>query len=383
MKFTVSSNTLYQHLQTVAKVINPKSTNLVPILAYILFELRGNKLTLIAADSNTRLSSTLEINNEGGDGAFIALDRIVLDTLKDLPDQPITIEVNDSDFKSHLRYANGHYDFIAGSADSYPADIELTQGARTVTLPSSSLLEGINAAKVAASSTDTRHPIMTGVLLDFINDNLVYVATDGRILVRNTDTRVGKGIEPAQFCLPPAICKLLTGSLLPKESGEVTLLFDKTHLQVQLSTFTLTTLLLEGKYPAYNSVIPQGYPYRITIDREMLLFATRRVSLFANKASKLLLLEITPDKITIKANDLDYSTAAEETIPCEGLTIEELRIGFDYELLKALLEAIDSPQVVLELKDETHSGVITPITQKEGVEFLSLIIPMKLIKKNP
>lgn len=378
MKFSVTSSTLVQHLQSVAKAINSKSVTVVPVLSNILFELEGNTLTLTAADLNNRLSSRLEVQNIGGvDGCFMVSDRMIVDSLKELPDQPITLEVDAESYKSRLVYQNGFYDFVASSADSYPASIDMGENARSVELTTESMLAALNATKFAAG-TDERRPIMTGVLMDFQADKLVYVASDGRILVRYTDKRI-TGNEAFKLCIPASVCKLLTATLLAKETGHIKLRFDEKHIQVEMGGSALTARLLEGTYPAYNSVIPPSSPYHLTVGREALMYAAKRVSLFANKASKLVLLDIEPDKINIKANDLDFSIAAEEAIACQSDDIERLRIGFDYDLLKSLLEGMDSEQVMFSLADQTRAGIITPVTVEEGVEILSLIIPIKLI----
>lgn len=375
MEFSVASSLLMAHLQTVSKAINPKSASVVPVLGNILFEIEGGRLTLTAADMNNRLTSSLEISNLGSDGSFMVSDNI-LHALRELPDQPLTIKV-DAEYKSRINYANGFYDFLAQSADTFPAGIDLEGEVRSVNLSAEGLLAGLNATRFAAG-TDEKRPIMTGVLLDFQTSKLVYVASDGRILVRYTDTQIDSQLE-TKLCLPPTVCKLLTGTILPKETGEVRLSFDGKYLQIELSGFILTARLLDGTYPAYNSVIPPSSPHHVIVDREALLYAAKRISLFANRASKLILLEIHPDHITLKANDVDFSTAAEESIPSQSDDIELVRIGFEFDLLRSLLEGIDSEQIMIALADQTRAGIISPMTAPEGIEILSLIIPIKLI----
>lgn len=377
MNFLVNSGALAGHIQAVAKAINSKSVNLIPVLSNILFELKGDTLTLTGSDANNRLSSSIEVTNKGEDGCFLVSDRIIIDALRELPDQPITIDVDANSYHAKLQYSNGFYDFLASNADSYPATIELNDQSNSIELTAESLLEGLNAAKVAAG-TDERRPIMTGVLLDLQTDKITYVASDGRILVRHTDHRVSAP-QAARLTLPPAVYKILTGTILAKENGAVRINFDDKHIQFVLNSFTLTARLLEGTYPAYNSVIPPSSPHQIIVGREALLYAAKRISLFANKASKLILFDIYPDKINLKANDIDFSTSAEESIACQAESVEHLRIGFDFDLLRILLDSIDSEQIQIDLSDQTRAGIITPITTKEGVEVLALIIPLKLI----
>ena len=229
MKFTVTSNDLLLQLQAVAKVINQKSVAAVPVLENILFELQGNILTLTAADQSNRLTCALEVNNLGEDGSFAVRSNIILDAIKELSDQPIEIDVDSEGGKATITYSNGHYSFLSTSADIYPQGIELDE-ARTIVMPAQSLLKGLERTLYAASDDDTR-PIMTGVYLDFFPEKLVTVASDGRILVRYTDSNIKCG-ETASFCLPARIAQLLTRGILAKEAGEVTISFDGAQCQL-------------------------------------------------------------------------------------------------------------------------------------------------------
>ena len=377
MKFTVTSNDLLLQLQAVAKVINQKSVAAVPVLENILFELQGNILTLTAADQSNRLTCTLEVNNQAEDGAFAVRSNIVLDAIKELSDQPIEIEVDSEGGKATITYSNGHYSFLSTSADVYPEGIELN-AAHTFVMPAQSLLKGLERTLYAASDDDTR-PIMTGVYLDFFPDKLVTVASDGRILVRYTDSNIKCG-ETASFCLPARIAQLLTRGILAKEAGEVTLSFDERNASFTTSSGSLTARLLEGKFPNYNSVIPTSSVHNIIVDKDQLFFASKRVSLFSNRASSLVILDFADDSIRITGQDLDLSIAAEETISCSGQQAgTRLRIGFDFSYLQRLLQNVSSEQIQFSLNDQTRAGVISPLTSDEGIDITALIIPMKLL----
>lgn len=380
MKFKATSNELYLHLQTISKIIDPKSSNVVPVLDNILFELNGNRLTLVAADLNNRLTTHLEVENTAGvDGSFLAPHDTLLGLLKDLPAQPIDLEVNtEEQYAARIEYSNGFFTFGASEAGSFPENINLSDTNASVELEASSLLQGINATKFAAS-TDERRPIMTGVLMDFTAESLVYVASDGRYLVRHTNHQV-KNSPVAQLCIPAAICALLTGSLLPKESNTVRLSYDDRYLQVELSNFTLVARLLDGKFPNYNSVIPQSSPFEITVDRDALLFGSKRVATCANKASNLVLLHIKDNEITLQSKDLDLSVSGEEKLPCSvNAESHNIRIGFDSELLCKILASLSSREVSLALADQTRAAVIRPLEEADGLETLCLLIPLKLL----
>ncbi len=382
MKFTVSSAELYSHLQIVAKIISNKSVQVIPVLDNILFELNGDHIQLASADLANRLTTTVAIQGEPAHGSFMVAHRPILEFLKELPDQPLTIEVKpEAGYSARMEYSNGHFEFTALNADSFPEDIDMTKEAHQIKLVASRILAGINATKFAAS-TDERRPIMTGVLMDFKEDALFYVASDGRYLVRYTDNTVKQNFT-AQVCIPSNICSLLSGSLLPKEDGEVMISFDAKRIQITLTGYTLTARLLEGKFPNYNSVIPPSSPYDVTVNREALLYGSRRVASCASKASKLILLNIQDNKLKLQSKDLDFSIAGEETIPCSVNEAQHnIRIGFDSELLGQILGSMNAPEVTLSLADQTRAGIIRPSEELEGTETLSLLIPIKLLSDN-
>lgn len=379
MKFTIASDLLKQHLQTVAKVINPKSVSTIPVLANILFELEGNVLTVTASDVNSRLSSNLEVQNEGSDGSFMIHNQFLISAISELPDQPITLEINEDDnYQTILHYGNGQYNFLAGASDTYPEAFTLENQLSEITLPAKQLLSGLESTMFAASD-DERRPIMTGVLLDLLADKLVYVASDGRILIRRTDFNIKTNMSTS-LCLPAKLCQLLVRSVLNKETGDVRISYDGKFVQIILEQYSLTARLLDGKYPNYNSVIPPSSPYTIITDRLDLLYAAKRASLCSNKASRLILLEIQNQQIRITANDLGLSTAAEAFVSCQSSNPEaQIRIAFDFEMLQSVLESLKSEQITLSLGDQTRAGIITPNEESEGIETLALITPLRLV----
>lgn len=375
MKFVVSSNELYQQLQTVAKVINSKSSAAVPVLENILFSLSGAELTLVAADQSNRMTSKLSVESLEGDGSFAVRADTILNALRELPDQPIELEVQEG--KANLVYSNGHYSFLAIDSDSFPESIAFDPE-HSIELPAPALLRAIESTVFAASDNE-RRPIMTGVFLDFFEEKLVAVASDGRILVRYTDNNIKSG-QQMSFCLPSRIAALLSRYLLVKETGMVRIRFNQQNVSFELPHVELTARLLEGKYPNYNSVIPPSSTHHITVDLPLLISASKRVALFASKASTLIIFDFTEGSARISAQDFDISTSAEETIPASGQAAGSLvRIGFDYNCLQSLLQSFAGEQIEIALTDQTRAGIITPLQTEEGIEICTLIIPMKLI----
>lgn len=372
MKFVVSSTALLSHLQAISKVINSKNT--LPILDCFLLELYGSTLTLTAADSETRMVTSLEVNEAEGSGNFAVNAKNLLDPLKELPEQPLTFEINNDNLETFIYFHNGKYNFIGQSGEDYPQPKELKETAISLTIEPQILFSGINRT-LFASADDELRPVMNGVYFDITPDDLTFVASDGHKLVR-CKTLAAKGTERASFILPKKPANLLK-ALLPKEADTVEIKFDENNAYIKMASYTMTCRFIEGRYPNYNSVIPQNNTNKVNLDRLAFLNALKRVSVFSNQASNLIRLQLSDKNIIVSAQDIDFSTAAEETIPCEyaGTT---MNIGFKSSFLIEILNNIPSSDISLELSDPSRAGLIIPVENEENEDLLMLLMPMML-----
>lgn len=372
MKFIVSSTALLSHLQAISKVINSKNT--LPILDCFLLELNGSALTLTAADSETRMVTSLEVNEAEGNGKFAVNAKNLLDPLKELPEQPLTFEINNDNLETFIYFHNGKYNFIGQSGDDYPQPKELKETAISLTIEPQILYSGINRT-LFASADDELRPVMNGVYFDITPDDLTFVASDGHKLVR-CKTLAAKGTERASFILPKKPANLLK-ALLPKEAETVEIKFDENNAYIKMASYTMTCRFIEGRYPNYNSVIPQNNTNKVNLDRLTFLNALKRVSVFSNQASNLIRLQLSDKNIIVSAQDIDFSTAAEETIPCEyaGTT---MNIGFKSSFLIEILNNIPASDISLELSDPSRAGLIIPVENEENEDLLMLLMPMML-----
>lgn len=372
MKFVVSSTALLSHLQAISKVINSKNT--LPILDCFLLELEGSTLKLTAADSETRLVTSLEVNEAEGNGKFAVNAKNLLDPLKELPEQPLTFEINNDNLETFIYFHNGKYNFIGQSGDDYPQPKELKETAVSLTIDPQILFSGINRT-LFASADDELRPVMNGVFFDITPEDLTFVASDGHKLVR-CKTISAKGVERASFILPKKPANLLR-AILPKESETVEIQFDENNAYIKMSSYTMTCRFIEGRYPNYNSVIPQSNPNKVILDRLAFLNALKRVSVFSNQASNLIRLQLSDSNIVVSAQDIDFSTAAEETIPCQ-YTGTAMNIGFKSSFLIEILNNIPSTDISLELSDPSRAGLILPTENEENEDLLMLLMPMML-----
>ena len=372
MKFIVSSTGLFSHLQAISRVINSK--NSLPILDCFLLELTDGTLSITASDSETTLVTSIEVVESDGDGQFAVSSKTILDALKEIPEQPLTFEVNPENFEILVQYQNGKYSLMGQNADEFPQTPRLGDNAVNVTMGASVMLNGINRALFATADDELR-PVMNGIYFDITTEDITFVASDGHKLVRNK-TFKARGNEKAAFILPKKPASLLK-NLLPKEQGDVQIGFDDRNAIFTLENYSMTCRLIEGRYPNYNSVIPQNNPHKATIDRAAFMSALKRVSVFSSAASSLIKLHLDYNRIQISGQDIDFSTSAEETLMCqfEG---NPMSIGFKSTFLIDILNNISSQEVIMELADPSRAGVILPVDQEDEEDLLMLLMPMML-----
>jgi len=372
MKFIASSSALLSHLQAISRVINSKNT--LPILDCFLLKIEGKKLTATASDTETTLVTNFDLIDSEGDGSFAIPSKTLLDSLRELSEQPLTIDIDENSLEVTIYYQNGKYKFIAQNGDEFPKMKELKDTSSNLEIPASVLLNGINST-LFASADDELRPVMNGVVLDISPENVTFVASDSHKLVRLTNTSV-HGDQKAMLIIPKKPANLLR-VILPKETGQVIVSFDDSNIVFRLSSYTIFCRLVEGRFPNYNVVIPQNNPYKVLVDRVSFLNTLKRVAIFANQASSLVKMIISNNHIELTTQDIDFSTSAEETISCqyEG---ERITIGFKAQFIIDIVSNLNTQEIVLELADPSRAGLFLPLQNEENQDLLMLLMPMLL-----
>lgn len=372
MKFTVSSSALLSLLATTGKVISNKNT--LPILDYFLMELSGKTLKVTTSDLETTLTGSIEVDSVEREGTIAAPVKLMLDSLKEFPEQPLEIDVNDKNWVILINWKSGSLSLPGASAVSYPAVPQLNAEKKELQLNVDTLVNGINKT-IFATADDELRPVMNGVFLNLAPASLTFVGTDAHKLVKyEVET---ENAESASFILPKKPANLLK-SILLKEEDDIQIAFDSKNARFTLKNFTLVCRLIEGNYPNYNAVIPANNPNRVLVDRTELINGIRRVAVCSNPTTNLIRMNIGDDKISLTAQDLDFSVSANETISCsyEG---QPIPIGFKSTFLVEILSNIDTPTVAIELADSTRAGVFKPVyDDKRTSSTLMLLMPMML-----
>lgn len=374
MKFIVSSTELLSHLQATSRVISTKNT--LPILDNFLFQLTGTELVITASDLETTMITSLNIENASGEGVIAIPARILIDTLKEFPEQPLTFDINLDTQAVDLISEHGKYSIVGKQGADFPQLPALKEDRITeLSFPVETLSKGINRTLFATADDELR-PVMNGILVELQPEQVVFVSSDAHKLVRYTRTDL-KSEKEASFILPKKPANLLK-NVLPREENDVSLAFDEKNAVFTLSDYKLICRLVEGNYPAYDAVIPKDNPNKMTIDRIELLNTMRRVSVFSNQASNLIKLELKANQLVISAQDIDYSISAVETLNCQ-YGGESMEIGFKSVFLIEILNNISSDEVSVELADPTRAGIILPKDEEiEDEDLLMLLMPMMI-----
>ncbi len=372
MKFQVSSAVILSHLQAISRVINSKNT--MAILDNFLFKLEDNFLTLTASDGDTTMVTKLELLSSEGNGLFAVPAKTLLDPLKELPDQPLSFEINDDNLEVFIYFQNGKYNFIGINGAEYPQKKPMSDTAESFKISSSSLLNGITRT-VFATADDELRPVMNGIYIDIFPEEVVFVASDSHKLVRLKNDSIKTGLKAA-FILPKKPANLLK-NILGKDSSEVEVIFDNSNAKFLFTDYEITCRLIEGRFPNYASVIPQNHPYKLIVDRVLLMNVLRRVSVFSNPASSLVKLQLSENKMIVSAQDIDFSTAAVESLEI-NYNGEPMNIGFKATFLIEILNYITSSEIVIELADGSRPGLILPVENAENEDLLMLLMPMML-----
>ena len=370
MKFIVSSSQLLKQLQVLGGVIN--SNNTLPILDNFLFEISKNQLKVSASDLETTMSSVVDVESDSS-GSIAVSARLLLDTLKTFPDQPLTFKTEGTN-TIEIISDQGKYDMAYFGGDEFPKAVSLPSPSKTV-IPAHILGTAISKTIFAAGNDDLR-PVMSGVFFQFSSQSLTFVATDAHKLVKYSRTDVTAD-QTAEFIMPKKPLNLLKG-ILGGSDSEVTIEYNDANAKFTFDNVVLVCRLIDGKYPNYEAVIPKENPNKLTVDRASFLNSVRRVSIFSSKTTHQIRLKMAGTELNISAEDLDFSNKADERLSCDYQG-DDMQIGFNSRFLSEMLNNLNSNEVLIEMSLPNRAGILTPIDgTDEGEQVTMLVMPVML-----
>ena len=373
MKFIVSSLKLLKNLQALSGVIGTKNT--FPILDDFLFQLTENELKITTSDLDVTMSVSMVPDMVEGTGEVTIPARLLLEIMKNFPDVPITISVDNSNLAVELIAGEGRYKLAGHKSDEFP-QLPVMADTMAWDIPADVLAKGFEKT-VFATGMDEIRPIMSGVLMEMTENYLTFVATDAHKLVRYRRMDVKSDVA-ASFIMPKKPINQLKSILAGLADEPVHIEFNKTNASFVFGDYVLICRLIEGRYPNYEAVIPKNNPNQLTIDRQTFLSAIRRVAVFSSKATHQVRFRITGQEIMLTAEDIDFYNEAKERLTC-SYSGDDMEIGFNSRFFQEMLGNFDSDEVKLEMSAPNRAGILTPVgNENEAEDLLMLLMPVML-----
>ena len=369
MKFVISSSVLSSRLMTIGRVIVQKNT--IPILDCFCFDIQGTTLTITASDNDTTLTAKAELNECDSDVRFAVNAKTLQDAIKEIPDQPLECYLNTESYELTVEYQNGQYKLMGQSAEEYPTPAISDETRLEFDLECQKLVPSITRCMIAAAN-DTLRPQLNTICFDIHSQEVSLVSSNGNQLAL-TKLAMPELNAEGSYLLGTRAASLLKG-MLAKAEGNVHFSIGQRTAIVHTEEYSLTSRLVEGRFPNYRSVIPQDNPNIVTVNRQALVSALRRVLVFANAQAVLVKFRLGPNTMNISSQDIDFGKSAEENMLCDYMGTP-MRIAFKGSVLLDLINNIEGDDITLKLSDPSRAGLIVPAKQKEGEEVLMLIMP--------
>jgi DNA polymerase III subunit beta len=370
MKFIVSSSALLKQLASINGVVT--NNPVVPILENFLFEISDSTLTITASDLETSMITELQVEAKES-GRIAAPAKILIETLKNLPDQPVTFTIDEETYTIEISSANGRYKLSGENATDFPR-VPVVKGGNAIEIPSNVLARAINKTIFAVSNDELR-PAMTGIFVQLRSDNVTFVATDGHRLLRFRRTDIATSQE-ASLIIPRKAFTLLK-STLPSEATAVRMEFNQSNAFFSFDNIRMICRLIDERYPDYENVIPVQNPNKLVIDRAALLSSVRRISIYSNKTTHQIRLKLSGSELQVSAEDLDFSNEANERLTCQ-YDGEDMEIGFNAKFLIEMLNNIDADEISFELSTPNRAGLLMPLANEDNENVLMLVMPVML-----
>jgi len=372
MNFIVSSNLLLKNLQSISGVLS--SSNTLPILDDFLFQVEDDVLKITASDLETTMSVKISLTMSKDPGTIAIPARILLETLKTLPDIPVTFNINDENYAIELLAGEGKYKMSGHNGEEFPESPVIDDG-NSFTVNSYILADAISKT-IFATGNDELRPVMAGVYLEMSDDKTSFVATDAHKLVRYSRTDI-KAEGLSSIILPTKPLHQIK-NILGSQEVDVKIEYNPKNAFFAFGNVTLICKLIEGKYPNYSAVIPLDNPNKLQIERAPLLNAIKRVSIYANQSTHQIRFKISGKELVLSAEDIDYSNEARERLNCnyEG---DDLEIGFNSKFMQEMLANISSKEIIIEMWQPNRAGLILPVENENANEdILMLVMPVML-----
>ena len=367
MEFKVNSKIFEKLLSKIIPAVPSRTP--MPILENFLFEIKEGTLTVCATDLEIALRSSINITADSNIKMVIPA-RLLYDILRTLDETQIKFET-ETNSKLKLTTENGTYNLSYTSSEDFPA-IPTVHEEKEIKINGNDLKKAIDQTSFAMSKEDMR-PAMTGTLLEFSEDGLRFVATDGHRLVKLANKNI-KSDTDEQYIVPERAISVLSKLLY---DNDIKIYLSKTNISFHIGDLEFISRLIGDKYPSYNSVIPLENENLLKVKTNDLLSTIKRMGLFSASSTKQVKFSINKNSLEVSAEDIDHGSNAKENVSCEYMG-EAMDIGFNTTYVNDVLSHLDGEEVIFKLHSPTKACIIEPSSMKENEELMMLLMPVRL-----
>ena len=369
MKFSTSKNELQSALQKLSKATPSRST--LPILNSVLISVSENETNIKSTDLEITVIVKLPASIESV-GSVAAPLQMLSNITNELPDETrVSFDV-DGENKISISTEYGNYDIVGKPAEEFP-NTPTIETENVIEIEAGVLKDIINKTVFAVSRDDLK-PALTGVLFKFLNNNLVAVATDGHRLVKYERTNNENTNDFGDIIVPKKFLNLVMGGL---GDGNIKLSIGENHLTTIIGEDQYFTRIIDEKFPDFDGVIPKDNDKNFVVNKKTLLSAVKRVSIFSNKSTHQIALNLNNESALISTEDPEQSTKAKENIKGE-YSGEDITVGYNAAYLKDVLSHVDDDDVVVKLKSPISAALFLPKKQKDNTNLTMLLMPIRL-----
>ena len=383
MKVVCSQSELNSALQLVSRAVATRPTH--PVLANVLLtaDAGSNRLSLTGFDLSLGIQTSLAASVETS-GAITLPARLLGEIVSRLSsDSPVTLAVDDSDEQVQLTSLSGSYQMRGMSADDYP-DLPMVESGMTLKLQPERLVQALKGT-LFASSADEAKQLLTGVHLKFNQRALEAAATDGhRLAVLNVedalqDAAVTDAVDDEGFAvtLPSRSLREVERLMASWRSDEpVSLFCDRGQVVFLAADQMVTTRTLEGTYPNYGQLIPDGFTRTFGMDRRALIAALERIAVLADQHNNVVKFSSQPeDGVVLISADAQDVGSGSESLP-SNLEGDAMQIAFNVRYLLDGLKAMGSDRIVLHCNAPTTPAVLR--SEEASEAFTYLVMPVQI-----
>ncbi|MCO6460377.1 MAG: DNA polymerase III subunit beta [Saprospiraceae bacterium] len=371
MNLIISSGELYKMLQIGQNAISAKPQ--YPILADFLFDIDGNILTITSSDLEFTIISETQINS-GNEGKFAFPAEILINTLREMPEQPIELIYDKENNGLKMISSYGEYQSGSNDIDDYPKIPEVDYSIK-VAIPAGRFLKALSTCSFA-TATDEIKTNMLGISVNFQPDAVEIAATDAHKMVKYTLFH-RSGMEDTSFVLPKKAVSILKHIINDEEDLIISL--DKNQVLFEYKKHKIYCKLINQPFPNYNSVIPLNNDKEIVVNRQEWLRSLKRITLYGNRTTYQTSFLVKDNEIKIETLDPDFSNAASEVIKCQ-YTGEELNLSYNAKFLIDSLSNLESEEVKLAVSTAGRAAILTPGENEVGENILMLVMPVRTRK---